>query len=85
MASVLGAELVTVNTTEGGAYGVALLAGVGARRWGSVAEACEACIKKTGSTEPITSDAEIYQRSYAVYQRLYPALENEFQEISRLP
>lgn len=34
MASVLNAELVTVNTTEGGAYGAALLAGVGAGVWG---------------------------------------------------
>ncbi|HLF75130.1 MAG TPA: xylulokinase, partial [Anaerolineales bacterium] len=33
MASVLDAELVTVNTTEGAAYGAALLAGVGAGAW----------------------------------------------------
>ncbi len=32
LASVLEAELVTVNTTEGAAYGAALLAGVAARQ-----------------------------------------------------
>ena len=36
LADVLGAELVTVNTTEGAAYGSALLAGVGAGLWPDV-------------------------------------------------
>ena len=39
LADVLNAELVTINTTEGAAYGAALLAGVGAGVYGSVAEA----------------------------------------------
>ena len=55
MASVLEAELVTVNTTEGAAYGAALLAGVGAGRWSDVQSACRTCIKITGSTQPDTS------------------------------
>ena len=36
LASVLEAELVTVNTTEGGAFGAALLAGVGVGVWMNV-------------------------------------------------
>jgi len=78
LASVLEAELVTVNTTEGGAYGAALLAGVGAGVWGSVAEACSACIKITGSTQPAPSDVEAYRKSYVVYRELYPALKSSF-------
>jgi xylulokinase len=78
LASVLEAELVTVNTTEGGAYGAALLAGVGAGEWGIVAEACSACIKITGSTQPAPSDVEAYRTSYAVYRELYPALKPSF-------
>ncbi|MBK6792898.1 MAG: xylulokinase [Anaerolineales bacterium] len=78
LASVLEAELVTVNTTEGGAYGAALLAGVGAGAWGSVAEACSACIKITGSTQPAPSDVEAYRKSYSVYRELYPALNLSF-------
>jgi xylulokinase len=78
LASVLDAELVTVNTTEGGAYGAALLAGVGAGAWGSVAEACKACIKITGSAQPEASSVEAYQKSYAVYRELYPALKSSF-------
>ena len=78
LASVLEAELVTVNTTEGGAYGAALLAGVGAGQWSDVASACKACIRITGSTSPVEKEAEIYRNSYAVYQELYPALKSSF-------
>jgi len=78
MASVLGAELVTVNTTEGGAYGAALLAGVGAGQWGSVAEACKQSIRITGSTLPVEKEAEAYRQSYAVYRELYPVLKSSF-------
>ena len=78
LASVLEAELVTVNTTEGGAYGAALLAGVGAGAWSDVASACKACIRITGSTSPVEKEAEVYRKSYAVYQELYPALKSSF-------
>jgi len=78
MASVLNAELVTVNTTEGGAYGAALLAGVGAGVWSNVEKACEACIRVTGSTQPDLSDEGAYRKAYEVYRELYPALEKSF-------
>jgi len=78
LASVLNAELVTVNTTEGGAYGAALLAGVGAEAWMDVPSACRACIKITGSTQPDPSQVEVYRNAYSVYQELYPALKGSF-------
>ncbi len=81
LASVLETELVTVNTTEGGAYGAALLAGVGAGAWGSVEEACKGCIKITGSTLPDAEQVEIYQKAYEVYQELYPALKSSFEKM----
>ncbi|MBK9601486.1 MAG: xylulokinase [Anaerolineales bacterium] len=81
MADVLNAELVTVNTTEGGAYGAALLAGVGTGAWNSVAEACNACIKITGSTQPKASSVDAYRKSYAIYQGLYPALKESFRAL----
>ncbi|MFT3894398.1 MAG: xylulokinase [Anaerolineales bacterium] len=82
MASVLNAELVTVNTTEGGAYGAALLAGVGAGAWKDVVSACRACIKITGSTQPDPFQVETYQGTYAIYQDLYPALKGSFEKLS---
>lgn len=76
LADVLNAELVTVNTTEGAAYGAALLAGVGAGAWPDVDTACEACIKVTGSTQPQPETAAKYEGLYAQYRRLYPALKD---------
>jgi xylulokinase len=78
LASVLEAELVTVNTTEGAAYGAALLAGVGAGVWADVPSACKACVKITGSTMPDPAEADVYRKSYALYRDLYPALKPSF-------
>lgn len=78
LASVLEAELVTVNTTEGAAYGAALLAGVGAGAWMDVPSACKACIKITGRTQPEASQVNVYQMTYPIYQELYPALRASF-------
>jgi len=81
LASVLEAELVTVNTTEGAAYGAALLAGVGAGAWMDVVSACKAAIKLTGSTMPDPAQVDVYQKSYPLYQELYPALKPSFGKI----
>lgn len=78
LASVLEVELVTVNTTEGGAYGAALLAGVGAGAWVDVSSACKACVKLTGSTLPDPKQMDAYRKSYKVFQGLYPALKSTF-------
>ncbi len=72
-ASVLNAELVTVNTTEGAAYGAALLAGVGAGAWPDVMTACTAAIQVTGSTAP-DETVGMYTKMYAQYRALYPTL-----------
>ena len=78
---MLNAELVTVNTTEGGAYGAALIAGVGAGTWSDVPSVCKACIKITGSTLPDASQVAMYEKSYAVYRELYPALKSSFERL----
>ena len=74
LADTFDAELVTVNTTEGAAYGAALLAGVGAGVWADVDTACAATIRETGSTKPSESGVSFYDRVYGFYRRLYPAL-----------
>lgn len=77
IADVLGQALVTVNTTEGAAYGAALLAGVGAGLFESVPAACQQTIRITGRTDP-TEATSIYQERYPRYRALYPALADEF-------
>jgi len=84
LASVLGAELVTVNSSEGGAYGAALLAGVGVGAWLDVASACRECIKITGSTPPDTAQTESYKIAHSVYQGLYPQLKDSFKDLHDL-
>jgi xylulokinase len=82
LASVLEAELVTVNTSEGAAYGAALLAGVGTGAWSNVPAACKAAVKTTGSTQPDAAQSEAYRKSYKIYRDLYPALKPTFEKMS---
>ena len=78
LADVLGVELVTVNTTEGAAYGAALLAGVGAALWPNVDAACTATIRVTGQVPPRAEAVAAYAALYPHYQGLYPALRGTF-------
>jgi xylulokinase len=82
VASVLGAELVTVNSAEGAAYGAALLAGVGAGAWPDVPAACAATISVTGRQLPNAEDARVYADLYPQYRSLYPALRDTFGALS---
>ncbi len=81
LASVLEAELVTVNTSEGAAFGAALLAGVGAGAWSDVPSACKAAVKITGSTNPDPAQVEAYRKAYPLYRELYPALKSSFDKM----
>ena len=83
LADVFGAEIVTVNVTEGAAFGAALLAGVGAGVYGSVADACDRTIRITGSTAPGPA-AAVYDAYYPRYRALYPLLAGEFAALARL-
>jgi xylulokinase len=82
LASVLEAELVTVNTSEGAAFGAALLAGVGAGAWADVPSACAATVRITGSTKPLPQQVEAYRRAYPLYRELYPALKPGFDKLT---
>lgn len=73
LADVLDAEIATVNTTEGAAYGAALLAAVGAGWFPSVEAASEALVTATPVAAP-GPDAAAYAEAHALYRDLYPAL-----------
>jgi xylulokinase len=84
LADVLNVELVTVNTTEGAAYGAALLAGVGAGAWPDVDTACQAAVQITGSNSSQAKVASRYEQSYNQYRELYPALKTISHNLSTL-
>jgi xylulokinase len=73
VASALRIELETPETTEGAAYGAALLAGVGAGAWPNV-EAATSGLGVTGVTTANAADAQRYDALYAQYHALYGAL-----------
>ena len=81
LADVFNAELVTVNTTEGSAYGAALLAATGAGAYPDMESACAAAIQITGSTAP-GPESRVYQEIYPLYRDLYPALWPSFSAIA---
>ena len=83
LADVFDTEIVTVNVTEGAAYGAALLAGVGAGVYESVAAACERAIRVTGRTAPGPA-VPVYADYYPRYRALYPALAAEFAAIAQV-
>ena len=81
LADVFNAEIVTVNTTEGAAYGAALLAATGSGAFRSVEEACDATIQITDSTEP-GLNKNIYNKIYPLYGELYPSLRSTFNAVA---
>ncbi|HEY8179491.1 MAG TPA: xylulokinase, partial [Candidatus Limnocylindria bacterium] len=77
LADVLGTELATVSTTEGAAYGAALLAAVASGWFATVDEAVTALVAVTPTATP-GPDAERYAEGHARYRELYPALVPHF-------
>ena len=80
LADVLEAEIATVVTSEGAAYGAGLLAAVGAGWYPSVDAAAEALVSVTPVAQP-GQDASVYADAHAVYRELYPALAPTFKRM----
>ena len=84
-ADVFGRKVVTINTEEGPAYGVALLAAVGAGAFKNIQEACAATIRVVAGNAPSSRPGQAYyDRAFPVYQQLYRSLKNDFKSIAAL-
>lgn len=83
-ADVFGQDVVTINAEQGPAYGVALLAAVGAGAFKDVQEACAATIRVVGRTPRDNSASKFYDRGFPVYQQLYQSLRDDFKAIGAL-
>jgi len=77
LADVLGAEIATVTTSEGAAFGAGLLAAVGAGWHPSVVAATDAWVTATAAAVP-GPEAQVYRERHAGYRALYPALAPTF-------
>jgi len=83
-ADIFGRKVVTINTEEGPAYGVALLAAVGAGAFKDISEACAATIRVVQETAPSRAATNYYDRAFPVYQQLYRSLSSDFKAIAAL-
>jgi len=77
LADVLEADIATVSTTEGAAFGAALLAAVGAGWFPTVASATAAVVHATPVAAPGEGVAR-YRELHALYRGLYPAMKGTF-------
>jgi xylulokinase len=84
LADVFNSEILTMSGSgEGGAYGAALVAGVGIGIWPSVEEAVK-LLKVETKTFPIPKNVETYDRLLKIYQSLYGSLKTTFDKISEI-
>jgi xylulokinase len=77
-ADVYGHEVEIIEAEEGAAYGAALLAGVGARMWASVDEACAAVVRVAKIVRPDVDAVAQLCKNYAAYRRVYGATREIF-------
>jgi xylulokinase len=73
-AGIYGQAVEVLTAEEGGAFGCALMAGVGAGRWANLDEACSQAIEVAQRIEPDPADVAAYKHGYAEWRKLYPAL-----------
>jgi xylulokinase len=83
-ADIYGQPVVTINASEGPAYGVALLAAAGTGAYKNVVEACHATISVVTKTAAKSSSVKTYNAGYPVYQQLYRSLKSDFATIQGL-
>ncbi len=77
-ADIYGTSCALTNATQGPAFGVALLAGVGTGVWKNVPEACRAAIQETERIKPVAKTKKTYIALHRHYQSLYPVLKDRF-------
>jgi xylulokinase len=71
-ADVYGHPVELLAAEEGGAFGAALLAGVGVEAWPTVEAACAATVQVAETIAP--KNAPAMAKAYARFRRVYPAL-----------
>jgi xylulokinase len=75
-AGIYGHAVEVLTAEEGGAFGSALMAGVGAGHWANLDEACAQAIEVASRIEPDESDLAAYKAGYSKWRKLYPALKS---------
>lgn len=82
-ADIYGQKVVTINASEGPAYGVALLAAAGTGAYKNVTEACAATISVVEQTGSVTKAKKTYDAGYRIYANLYRSLKDDYSNIAK--
>lgn len=80
-ADVFGKPVTAMIADEGPAYGVALLAAVGAGQFKDINEACRATVKTSEQSKPNTKNLKFYDDAFPVFQQFYGALKDHFPKL----
>ena len=83
-ADIYGAPVVTVDASEGPAYGAALMAAVGVDLFSDLVTAAETLVRVTSAVEPDEKHKAIYRDFYQVFKGLYPSLKEHFKTTSTI-
>ena len=75
-AGIYGHPVEVLTAEEGGAFGCALMAGVGAGHWANLDQACAQAIEVAQRINPDPADLAAYKTGYAAWRKLYPALKS---------
>jgi xylulokinase len=81
-ADAFGREITTINSSEGPALGVAILAGVGVGIYDNVEQACDTIIKVKTRQPADMSKNLAYSKYYRIYGNLYKSLKQDFADLS---
>ena len=84
MADIMDIEIAVNNSTESGALGVAILAGVGAGVYKDVVSACDSIIRRQDSQICQEKNKGLYEEMYKIYVNLYKSLKKDFTELAKI-
>jgi len=87
-ANILGTELVRGETYESSGLGAAMITALALGAYPDIRSACSAMVRYESEFRPDPAYADLYDRLYGVYRRIYPALEKlygELRDITRYP
>ncbi|MCA9132910.1 MAG: xylulokinase [Planctomycetales bacterium] len=83
-ADVVAQNACAINAEQGPAFGVALLAAVGAGHFKDINEACQATIEVVHKTPPKKAAVRRYNDLFPLYQSLYTALQQTQHALAKL-
>lgn len=84
LASILNMKLDVPAVEEGPSMGSAMLAAVACGHFKTVSEACDHITAVKETIEPDLELVKAYDKKYALYKNLYPALRDQFKEMAAI-